>query len=202
MTFLLGLTGSIATGKSTALGFFARHGIKTYSADMAVHELYKQEAAPAVAALFPGTLTGGAVDRAKLAQALLADPDRIRDLEAVIHPMVRKKVDHFLSDLDPQADRLAVLEIPLLFETANRYPLDAIAVTVVNEEEQRRRALARPGMTVEKLQTILARQLPQAEKRARADFVIDTSTGLADTERQVMDIISECRGRQEKEQGG
>lgn len=196
--FHLGLTGSIATGKSTVLKMFAARDIPIYSADDAVHALYQNEAVAPVAALFPGTNVDGHIDRAILAQKLIDNPQRLAELEAIVHPLVREKMLAFLQKAAEDGVDLAILEIPLLFETGADYTLDAIAVTTCADAEQRRRALSRPGMSVEKLQTMLARQMPQAEKKARADFVIDTGTSLEDTEAEVDKIIATCRKRNAK----
>ncbi len=192
--FALGLTGSIATGKSTVLALFKDQGIPVYSADDAVHVLYQGEAVTPVEALFPGVAQNGVINRQKLAGALIAAPDRIGELEAVVHPLVHQKMQQFLDDTAADGADLAVLEIPLLFETGKDYPVDAVAVTACSDAEQRRRALARPGMSVEKLETILARQMPQAEKKRRAGFVINTDVPLPDTRAEVIEIIEKCRG--------
>ncbi|UJQ93540.1 dephospho-CoA kinase [Mariluticola halotolerans] len=194
MMFALGLTGSIATGKSTVLALFKDQGIPVYSADDAVHALYQGEAVTPVEALFPGVAENGVINRQKLAGALIAAPDRIGELEAVVHPLVHQKMQQFLDDTAADGADLAVLEIPLLFETGKDYPVDAVAVTACSDAEQRRRALARPGMSVEKLETILARQMPQAEKKRRAGFVINTDVPLPDTRAEVIEIIEKCRG--------
>ncbi len=192
--FALGLTGSIATGKSTVLALFKDQGIPVYSADDAVHALYQGEAVTPVEALFPGVAENGVINRQKLAGALIAAPDRIGELEAVVHPLVHQKMQQFLDDTAADGADLAVLEIPLLFETGKDYPVDAVAVTACSDAEQRRRALARPGMSVEKLETILARQMPQAEKKRRAGFIINTDVPLPDTRAEVIEIIEKCRG--------
>jgi dephospho-CoA kinase len=187
----LGLTGSIATGKSTALAAFAALGVPVFSSDEAVHALYMGgPAAERIEALFPGATSNGAVDRAELGRRLVARPDQLPALEAAIHPLVRDRIASFLAEAQRSGAALAVVDIPLLFETGHDYGLDAVAVTTVDDETQRRRALARPGMTVEKLATILARQMPQAEKIKRADYVIDSSGNIADSARQVRDIVT------------
>lgn len=193
--FVLGLTGSIATGKSTALKIFAQHGAPIYSADAAVHELYEGAAIAPVEAKFPGVTVNGVIDRQKLGQILVQDPKRIKVLEDIVHPLVHDKMQEFLAKTEKSDAELAVLEIPLLFETGRAYPIDAIAVTACSDAEQRHRALARPGMTVEKLETILARQLPQADKKERADFVIDTGKSIDDTAAQIVRIIAKCRAK-------
>jgi len=183
--FKLGLTGSIATGKSTALKAFNDLGIPTFSSDDVVHGLYQAEAVEPVEAVFPGVTTDGVIDRAKLSAILVAHPERLRELEAIVHPLVRARIRRFLEESEAEGARLAVVDIPLLFERGVDWGLDAVLVTVVDEAEQRRRALARPGMTVEKLDAILARQMPQAEKRARADYVLDTGASVDSTRAEV-----------------
>jgi dephospho-CoA kinase len=187
---ILGLTGSIATGKSTALKAFAALGVPVFSADAAVHALYEGEAVPAVGALFPGVINNGTIDRSALAAELVGHPERLKALESIVHPLVRRRMAEFLSAARSTGAALAVADVPLLFETGFDYGFDAVAVTVVDETEQRRRALARPGMTEEKLATILARQMPQDEKIRRADFVIDTWGPLEETAQQIARIVT------------
>lgn len=187
--FKLGLTGSIATGKSTALQAFAALGVPTFSSDDVVHELYRGEAVAPVEAAFPGVATGGAIDRQKLSKILVDHPQRLRDLEAIVHPLVRARITRFLAEAEASGAPLAVVDIPLLYERGIDWGLDAVVVTVVDEAEQRRRALARPGMTVDKLEAILARQLPQAEKRARADYTLDTSRPIDSTRADVAALV-------------
>jgi dephospho-CoA kinase len=171
----LGLTGSIASGKSTALKEFAALGVPTFSSDDAVHELYRGEAVPVVEALFPGVSHNGEIDRKALSARILAEPQRLGELEAAVHPLVRARIGRFLADAEASGAKVAVVDIPLLFETGHDYGLDRVATTWAPDGEIRARALARPGMTVEKLDAILARQLPQDEKRKRADYVIYTT---------------------------
>lgn len=171
----LGLTGSIASGKSTALKEFAALGVPVFSADDAVHELYRGEAVPVVEALFPGVSHNGEIDRKALSARLLEAPQRLAELEAAVHPLVRARIGKFLAGAEAAGAKVAVVDIPLLFETGFDYGLDRIATTWAPDEEIRARALARPGMTVEKLEAILARQMPQDEKRKRADYVIYTT---------------------------
>lgn len=191
----LGLTGSIATGKSSVLEMFAALGVPVFSSDEAVHELYRGEAVPAVEALFPGVSRGGEIDREELSRRLLHGPDRLTDLEAVVHPLVRARMAAFLETARSTGAPLVVLDIPLLFETGHDYGLDAIAVTLVDEATQRRRALARPGMTEDKLHTILARQMPQKEKAGRAGYVIDTSGTMEETRAEVRRLVETLTGR-------
>lgn len=190
----LGLTGSIATGKSTALARFASHGVPVFSADAAVHELYQGPGVAVVETLFPGVTRNGQVDRAALSAALLKAPGRLSELEAAIHPLVRRRLAEFLAEAEVNGAKLAVVDIPLLYETGFDYGLDKVAVTFCDEATQRRRALARPGMSVEKLDAILARQLSQAEKKRRADYLIDTSGTIEDTYATIDAIIGSIAG--------
>ena len=189
----LGLTGSIATGKSTALKAFADLGVATFSSDEAVHELYEGDAVAPVEAMFPGVAVNGRIDRAELSRRLLDAPERLRDLEAVVHPLVRRRIARFLAEAEARGETIAVVDIPLLFENGVDWGLDAVAVTVVDEAEQRRRALARPGMNVEKLDAILARQMPQAEKRRRATYVFDSSGSIAEMGKAVKALVEALR---------
>ena len=175
------LTGSIATGKSTVLARFAQRGFPTYSADQAVHELYAGQAAALVETLFPGTVHDGKVDRMALSGAIAAEPDRISELEEVIHPLVREKALDFMDKAEAEGHAFAIMEIPLFLETGAKYSIDRVVVTHCDPEIQRQRVLARPGMSMEKLDLILSRQLTQDEKRARADYAIDTSGTMDDT---------------------
>jgi dephospho-CoA kinase len=189
----LGLTGSIASGKSTVLKAFAALGVPTFSSDDAVHELYRGDAVPAVEALFPGVSHNGAIDRAELAKRIVEQPERLKELEAAVHPLVRAQIARFLADAEAAGAKLAVVDIPLLFETGFDYGLDRVATTWAPDEEIRARALARPGMTVEKLEAILARQLPQDEKRKRADYVIGTFGPLGNMKASVAALVEALR---------
>jgi dephospho-CoA kinase len=189
----LGLTGSIATGKSTVLKAFADLGVPTFSSDAAVHELYRGEAVPLVEQLFPGVSHKGEIDRAELSKRLLAEPDRLKDLESVVHPLVRQRIARFLAEAESTGGVLAVVDIPLLFETGYDYGLDRVAVTMAEPETYRKRALARPGMTVEKLDAILARQMPQDEKRKHADYVVYTEHSVAETKAAVKALVEALR---------
>jgi dephospho-CoA kinase len=194
----LGLTGSIATGKSTVLRAFADCGARIFSADAAVHELYAGPAVEAVENLFAGVAPDGVIDRARLSAALGAAPERIGELEALIHPMVRQRISAFMNASEAEGAFLTVVEVPLLFESGYDYGFDSVAVTVCDPAEQRRRALERPGMTVEKLETILARQMSQAEKRERADYVFDTSGSIEATRAEVEAVVAVIRTRKGK----
>ncbi|MEO8685058.1 MAG: dephospho-CoA kinase [Devosia sp.] len=192
----VGITGSIATGKSTVLDAFKALGVLVYSADAAVAELYAGEAVAPVEALFPGVAVNGVIDRGRLSQRLAADPAGFKRLEAIVHPLVRARIAAFMEDAQKSGAALAVVEVPLLFESGYDYGFDAIGVTVVDDAIQRQRALARPGMTVEKLDTILARQMPQAEKRARATYVFDTGGTMAETTDMVKALVAAIEARQ------
>ena len=189
----LGLTGSIATGKSTALKAFADLGVPTFSSDEAVHELYRGAAVAPVEAAFPGVSVDGVIDRERLSRQLIGHPQRLQELEAIVHPLVRARIRSFLSDAAARGEAIAVVDIPLLFENGVDWGLDGIIVTTVDEAEQRRRALARPGMTVDKLDAILARQTPQAEKIKRATYIFDTSATIEATRAAVGKLVEELR---------
>ena len=185
----LGLTGSIATGKSTVLKMFAEMGVPVFSSDAAVHELYRGAAIAPVEALFPGVTSNGAIDRDELSKRVLGQPDKLKALESVVHPLVRERIAQFLRDAQSTGARLAIVDIPLLFEGGHDYGLDRVAVTAAEPATFKARALARPGMTVEKLDAILARQMPQDEKIKRADYVIYTDESLAQTRATVKAIV-------------
>jgi dephospho-CoA kinase len=191
----IGMTGSIATGKSTVLKAFADLGVPVYSADEAVAELYQDEAVSPVEALFPGVAVDGRIDKARLSQRLQADPSGFARLEAVVHPLVRARISRFLDAAEADGHELAVVEVPLLLESGHDYGFDAIGVTWVDEAVQRQRALARPGMTVEKLDAILARQMPQAEKKARATYLFDTGMPIARTRDMVAALVAGIRAK-------
>ena len=188
---ILGLTGSIGMGKSTTAQMFRDAGVPVHDSDEAVHRLYAGAAAPLIEARFPGTVDNGVVDREKLSKQVLGQPEALRDLERIIHPLVRADADAFLQASRTAGAAFAVMDIPLLFETQGEGRVDKIAVVSAPEAVQRARVLARPGMTGEKLEAILARQVPDAEKRARADFIIDTGSGLDAARRDVQAIITQ-----------
>lgn len=188
---ILGLTGSIGMGKSTTAQMFRDAGVPVHDSDEAVHRLYAGAAAPLIEARFPGTVDNGVVDREKLSKQVLGQPEALRDLERIIHPLVRADADVFLQASRTAGAAFAVMDIPLLFETQGERRVDKIAVVSAPEAVQRARVLARPGMTSEKLEAILARQVPDAEKRARADFIIDTGSGLDAARRDVQAIITQ-----------
>ncbi|KXF79246.1 dephospho-CoA kinase [Paramesorhizobium deserti] len=190
---VLGLTGSIGMGKSTTAQMFAESGIPAYSADEAVHRLYSGRAAPLIEAAFPGTTNENGVDREKLSSAVLGQAEAIRKLEAIVHPLVREEEQAFLEKARQAGADIALLDIPLLFETAGEARVDRVVVVSAPQEVQRQRVLARPGMTEAKLDAILARQMPDAEKRARADFIVDTSKGTDAAREAVAEIIRRLR---------
>jgi dephospho-CoA kinase len=195
MTFVLGLTGSIGMGKTATAAIFRRLGVPVYDADAAVHRLYAGAAAPLIEAAFPGTVFEGAVDRAKLGAAALGRPEQIERLEAIIHPLVRAEEEAFLRQARASGAPLAVLDIPLLLETGWAARCDAVLVVTAPADIQRKRVLARPGMTESKLDAILANQLPDAEKRGQAHFIVDTSRDRPSAESQVRSILASLAGR-------
>jgi dephospho-CoA kinase len=188
---ILGLTGSIGMGKSTTAKLFAEAGVPVYDADAAVHKIYEGEAAPAIEAAFPGTTVDGKVDRNKLSARVVHDPAAMKQLEQIVHPMLGASRQKFLDDAERSGAPVAVVDVPLLFETGGEKRVDAVVVVTTSLELQRERILTRDNMTGEKLDAILARQLPDAEKRKRADFVVDTSHGLEPVRAQIRDILRE-----------
>jgi dephospho-CoA kinase len=190
---VLGLTGSIGMGKSTTAGMFAEARIPVYSADEAVHRLYAGRAVPLIEAAFPGTTGINGVDREKLSAAVVGRPEALAKLEEIIHPLVHEEREAFLEEARASGADLVVVDIPLLFEIGAENEVDKILVVSAAPEIQRKRVLARPGMTEAKLDAILARQMPDAEKRARADFIIDTGRGFDAARAEVEDIIRRVR---------
>jgi dephospho-CoA kinase len=188
--FILGLTGSLGMGKSTTATMFAEEGVPVHDADAVVHRLYEGEAMPLIEAAFPGTTAGGKVDRDKLGQCVLGDEAAISKLEQIVHPLVRQAEERFLAEAERGGAKVAVLDIPLLFETGAEIRCDAVAVVSAPAEVQRARAFERPGMTEAKFQAILANQMPDADKRARADFVVDSGQGYERARAQVRDILA------------
>ncbi|WP_346296115.1 dephospho-CoA kinase [Rhodopseudomonas sp. P1] len=186
---VLGLTGSIGMGKSTTAKLFAEAGVPVYDADATVHKIYENEAVPAIEEAFPGTTVGGKVDRALLSAKVVHDPAAMKRLEAIVHPMLRAHHQQFLDDAESSGAPVAVVDVPLLFETGGEKRVDAVVVVTTSPEVQRERILARDNMTPEKLDAILARQMPDAEKRKRADFVVDTSNGLDPVRLQIREIL-------------
>ena len=188
---ILGLTGSIGMGKSTTAKLFVEAGVPVYDADAAVHKIYEGEAAPAIEAAFPGTTVGGKVDRTKLSAKVVHDPAAIKQLEGIVHPMLGASRQKFLDEAERAGAPVVVMDIPLLFETGGEKRVDAVVVVSTDAATQRERILARGTMTNEALDAILARQTPDAEKRKRADFVVDTSRGLDPVRTAIRDILAE-----------
>jgi dephospho-CoA kinase len=187
--FVLCLTGSLGMGKSTAAKFFAEEGVPVHDSDATVHALYESEAVAAIEAAFPGTTAGGKVDRGKLAAMVVNDKAALARLEAIVHPLVGQVRDKFLADAQARGTSVVLLDIPLLFEIGNECNCDAVVVVSAPAEVQRARAFERPGMTEEKFAAIMAKQMPDAEKRRRADFIVDSSQGFDHTRAQVRDIL-------------
>jgi dephospho-CoA kinase len=188
--FVLGLTGSIGMGKSTTANLFAEAGVPVYDADATVHRLYESEAVGSIEQAFPGTTANGKVDRQKLSASVVSDPEAMKRLEALVHPMLRAHEQKFLRDAESSGAKVALLDIPLLYETKAESRVDAVVVVTTTPEIQRERILARPNMTPEKLAAVLARQMPDAEKRKRADFIVDASHGLDPVRVQIDDILA------------
>jgi dephospho-CoA kinase len=186
---VIGLTGSIGMGKSTTARFFAEAGVPVHDADAAVHRLYAGDAAPLVAAAFPGVSTPAGIDRGELAKRVVGNPAALKRLEGIVHPLVRREEVQFLAEAEQMGAPVAVLDIPLLFETGAERRVDAVVVVTAPPEMQRARTFARPGMTEEKYQALLAKQMPDAEKRRRADFTVDTSQGVDSARQQVHAIL-------------
>jgi dephospho-CoA kinase len=189
---VLGLTGSIGMGKSTTAKLFAEAGVPVYDADATVHALYEGEAAPSIEAAFPGTTVDGKVDRTRLSARVVQDPAAIKQLEGIVHPMLGASRQKFLREAEQSGAPVAVVDVPLLYETGGEKRVDAVVVVTTTPEIQRQRILARDNMTGEKLDAILARQLPDPEKRKRADFVVDTSHGLDPVRARIRDILDQA----------
>lgn len=188
---ILGLTGSVGMGKSTTAQMFVSEGIPMFDADAAVHHLYAGEAAPLIEREFPGTTADGKVDREKLSAQVVGKPEALLRLEKLIHPLVGQLREKFMRDAEKEGAKAVLLDIPLLFETGDPAKFHAVIVVSAPEEVQRVRVLARPGMTPEKFEAILKRQTPDSEKRARADFVINTGDGLESARKQVKEVLAE-----------
>src|SRR6201996_8149966 len=189
---ILGLTGSIGMGKSTTAKLFREAGVPVYDADATVHMIYEGEAAPAIEAAFPGTPADGKADRTRLSAQVVHDAAAMKRLEQIVHPMLRSYHQKFLDEAEQSGSPVAVVDVTLLFETGGEKRVDAVVVVTTSPEAQRERILARDNMTAEKLDAILARQLPDAEKRKRADFIVDTSHGLDPVRERIRDILSEA----------
>jgi dephospho-CoA kinase len=189
---ILGLTGSIGMGKSTTAKLFEEAGVPVYDADASVHRLYEGEAAPAIEAAFPGTTVDGKVDRNRLSAKVVHDAAAMKQLEQIVHPMLGASRQKFFDDAERSGAPVVVVDVPLLFETGGEKRVDAVVVVTTTPEIQRERILARDNMTGEKLDAILARQLTDAEKRKRADFVVDTSHGLDPVRLRIRDILEQA----------
>jgi len=187
--FVLGLTGSIAMGKSTTARLFAEEGVPVHDADATVHWLYENEAVAAIEAAFPGTTQDGKVNRGLLGERVVNDPAALKQLESIVHPLVRAAEQDFLRKAGAAGAAVAVLDIPLLFETGGADRVDGVAVVTAPAEVQRARVLER-GVTPEKYEALLARQMPDAEKRRRADFIVDSSQGIEPAREQVRAILA------------
>ena len=187
--FVIGLTGSLGMGKSTTARLFAEAGVPVHDADAVVHRLYDGEAVAAIEAAFPGTTAAGRVDRNRLAARVLNDAGALQRLEAIVHPLVQEAERRLLAEAAARGEQVAVLDIPLLYETGADQRVDAVVVVSAPPEVQQARVLERPGMTLDKLESVLAKQMPDAEKRLRADFVVDSSRGLEAARAQVRAIL-------------
>lgn len=192
-----GLTGSIAMGKSETAKMFAAHGIPVFDSDAAVHALYARggAAVPPIASIAPSAVVDGSVDRGRLAALVQAHPLLLPQIESAVHPLVKDIQKRFLAEAEAAGADVAVLDIPLLFETGREKDVDVIIVVSAGEQQQRERAMRRPGMTVEKLDFILSKQVPDVLKRNRADYVIDTSSSLAETAGEVDRVVAELRAK-------
>lgn len=186
---VIGLTGSLGMGKSATALMFAEAGVPVHDADATVHRLYEGDAVEPIQAAFPGVTSTGRIDREKLGARVLNDAAALTRLEAIVHPLVRREEERFLAEAEARGARCAVLDIPLLFETGADQRVDVVVVVSAPFEEQRRRVLRRPGMTAERFESLLVKQLPDAEKRQRADFVVDTSQGFDSARAQVRAIL-------------
>jgi dephospho-CoA kinase len=193
---VIGLTGGIGMGKSAAAEHFARRGVPVFSADAYVHRLYEGEAVGPIEAAFPGVTHGGRVDRKLLAEQVASSPERLKVLEGIVHPMVVKAEIDFLREQEKKGAALAVLEIPLLFETGAEARVDVTIVLSAPAEAQRKRVIERVGMTEEKFAGLVARQLPDADKRTRADFIVDSGTSLADMRGEIDRLIESLHNRE------
>ena len=193
---VIGLTGGIGTGKSAAAERFAEHGIPVFNADLCVHRLYEGEAVAPIETAFPGVVKDGRIDRKLLSEKIAGSPERLLRLERIVHPLVIAAALDFLRAAEKDGAPLAVLEIPLLFETGADSRVDVTVVTSAPQDVQRARVLSRPGMTADKLEHLLARQLPDAERRARADYVVDSGTSLADMRIEIDKLIESLKSRE------
>jgi dephospho-CoA kinase len=200
--FVLGLTGSIGMGKSTTARMFRDLGVPVHDSDATVHKLYAGRAAPLIEEAFPGVTRDGVVDRGMLGQRVIGNAVAMKRLEALVHPLVREEEEAFRVRAGASRAAIAVLDIPLLFETGGDARVDAVVVVTAPADVQRARVLARAGMTADRFEQLLARQIPDAEKRRRAHFLVDTSRGLASARHQVSDILRSLAGAQGRFVGG
>ena len=189
----IGLTGSIGMGKSTTAALFAAEGIPVNDADAVVHDLYRSDAVAPVEAAFPGVASTGVVDRAELARRLADDPAGFKKLEAIVHPLVRMREQQFVEDQERLGADIVLLDIPLLFEAGAAHRVDTVVVVTCDPQVQRQRVLARPGMTEEKFEMILSRQIPDSQKRRQANFIIDTGHGIDAATQRVRQILQAVR---------
>lgn len=196
---VVGLTGSIGMGKSTTARMFADAGIAVNDADAVVHDLYQSEAVEPIEAAFPGSTEDSCVNRTELARQLAADPSRFAELEAIVHPLVRARELAFLATRKAAGDDIVLLDIPLLFEVGGESRVDSVVVVTCDPQIQRARVLARPGMTVEKFELILSRQISDAQKRIKADFLIDTGQGMDAARARVRQVIAALRAGKRSE---
>ena len=187
--FVLGLTGSIGMGKTTTARLFAEEGVPVHDSDAAVHKLYEGEAVAAIEQAFPGTAVNGRIDRQKLGAVVVNDAAALKRLEAIVHPLVRESETRFLQQAKLDGNKVVVLDIPLLYETGGEKRVDAVVVVSASAQAQRQRVLERPGMTLDKLEGLLAKQMPDVEKRRRADFIVDSGHGIESAREQVRDIL-------------
>lgn len=185
----LGLTGSIGMGKSTTAKMFAACGVPVHDADASVHALYAGRAAPLIDKAFPGAVVAGKVDRTRLSEHVLGKPDAMKRLEAIVHPLVREEETRFVETARSARQRIVVLDIPLLFETGGNRRVDAAVVVTADAAVQRQRVLDRPGMTADRFEAILQKQLPDSEKRRRSHFLVDTGLGMESARRAVRAIL-------------
>lgn len=196
MMLVIGLTGGIGMGKSAAAERFAEHGIPVFNADLCVHRLYEGEAVAAIESAFPGVAKDGRIDRKTLSETIAGSPEHLHRLERIVHPLVVAAELDFLCAAEKDGAPLAVLEIPLLFETGADSRVDVTVVMSAPQHVQRARVLSRPGMTADKLEHLLARQLPDAERVARADYVVDSGLGLADMRIEIDKLVESLKSRE------
>lgn len=193
---VIGLTGSVGMGKSTTAKMFAEAGVPVFDADAAVHALYEGAAVAPVEAAFPGVARDGRVDRAALGERVIGKPEAMKRLEAIVHPLVRAAREAFLAEAREAGAAIAVLDIPLLYETGGAGEVDTVVLASAPKAVQKARVLARPGMTEARFEAILAKQMPDSDKRARADHVIETGDGLEPARRQVQALVAALKRRQ------